>query len=90
MEFELRPVNGELAIVANDRDGVDGVIFVTVEDDRITVAARHPESREARRRLSHRTTPSFRFLRGPSAGLGLLSTPGQRTAAAAATTSTRP
>ncbi|MET0840282.1 MAG: RNA polymerase sigma factor SigJ, partial [Marmoricola sp.] len=36
MEFVLRPVNGELAIVANDPDGVDGVIFVTVEGDLIT------------------------------------------------------
>lgn len=45
MEFELRPVNGELAIVASNEEGVDGVIFVTVEDDRITAlhGIRNPE-----------------------------------------------
>ena len=45
MSFVLRPVNGELAIVANNPDGVDGVIFVTVEDDRITAlhGIRNPE-----------------------------------------------
>jgi RNA polymerase sigma-70 factor (ECF subfamily) len=36
IEFELRPVNGELAIVASNEEGIDGVISVTVEDDRIT------------------------------------------------------
>ena len=45
LSFELRPVNGELAIVANTDEGVDGVIFVTVEDDRITAlhGIRNPE-----------------------------------------------
>jgi len=45
MEFVLRPVNGELAIVANNPDGVDGVIFVTVEGDLITAlhGIRNPE-----------------------------------------------
>jgi RNA polymerase sigma-70 factor (ECF subfamily) len=45
MEFELRSVNGELAIVATSEEGVDGVIFVTVEDDRITAlhGIRNPE-----------------------------------------------
>ena len=45
IEFELRPVNGELAIVATNADGIDGVIFVTVEDDRITAlhGIRNPE-----------------------------------------------
>ena len=45
LEFELRPVNGELAIVATTEDGIDGVIFVTVEDDRITAlhGIRNPE-----------------------------------------------
>lgn len=45
IQFVLRPVNGELAIVANDEHGVDGVIFVTVEDDRITAlhGIRNPE-----------------------------------------------
>ena len=45
IEFELRPVNGELAIVASNPDGIDGVIFVTVEDDRITAlhGIRNPE-----------------------------------------------
>ncbi len=43
--FELRPVNGELAIVATNPEGIDGVIFVTVEDDRITAlhGIRNPE-----------------------------------------------
>ena len=45
IEFELRPVNGELAIVASNSEGIDGVIFVTVEDDRITAlhGIRNPE-----------------------------------------------
>jgi RNA polymerase sigma-70 factor (ECF subfamily) len=45
MDFELRLVNGELAIVATNPDGIDGVIFVTVEDDRITAlhGIRNPE-----------------------------------------------
>jgi RNA polymerase sigma-70 factor, ECF subfamily len=45
LEFELRPINGELAIVARNDEGVDGVIFVTVEDDRITAlhGIRNPE-----------------------------------------------
>jgi RNA polymerase sigma-70 factor, ECF subfamily len=43
--FELRQVNGEVAIVATNPDGIDGVIFVTVEDDRITAlhGIRNPE-----------------------------------------------
>ena len=43
--FELRQVNGEVAIVAINPGGVDGVIFVTVEDDRITAlhGIRNPE-----------------------------------------------
>ena len=70
MEFELRQVNGELAIVALDRDGVDGVFFLTVEGDRITSlpASETPRSSAP----SESTAPSSRFLRGPSAGLGLL------------------
>ena len=45
IDFELRPVNGELAIVASNAEGLDGVIFVTVEDDRITAlhGIRNPE-----------------------------------------------
>lgn len=45
LQFELRPVNGELAIVGFSEEGVDGVIFVTVEDDRITAlhGIRNPE-----------------------------------------------
>jgi RNA polymerase sigma-70 factor (ECF subfamily) len=45
IEFELRQVNGELAIVALNPEGVDGVVFVTVEDDRITAlhGIRNPE-----------------------------------------------
>ena len=45
IEFELRQVNGEVAIVATNPDGIDGVIFVTVEDDRITAlhGIRNPE-----------------------------------------------
>ncbi len=45
MSFELRPVNGELAIVATTPDGLDGVVFVTVEDARITAlhGIRNPE-----------------------------------------------
>ena len=45
IEFELRQVNGELAIVATNPEGIDGVIFVTVEDDRITAlhGIRNPE-----------------------------------------------
>jgi RNA polymerase sigma-70 factor (ECF subfamily) len=45
IEFELRQVNGELAIIALNPDGIDGVIFVTVEDDRITAlhGIRNPE-----------------------------------------------
>ena len=43
--FETRLVNGELAIVAIYEEAVDGVIFVTVEDDRITAlhGIRNPE-----------------------------------------------
>ena len=43
--FELRQVNGEVAIVATNPGGIDGVIFVTVEDDRITAlhGIRNPE-----------------------------------------------
>jgi RNA polymerase sigma-70 factor (ECF subfamily) len=45
IEFGLRHVNGELAMVASNAEGVDGVIFVTVEDDRITAlhGIRNPE-----------------------------------------------
>lgn len=45
MQFELRHVNGELAIVALDGEGVDGVFFLTIEDDRITslYGIRNPE-----------------------------------------------
>jgi RNA polymerase sigma-70 factor (ECF subfamily) len=45
IEFGLRHVNGELAVVASNAEGVDGVIFVTVEDDRITAlhGIRNPE-----------------------------------------------
>jgi RNA polymerase sigma-70 factor (ECF subfamily) len=45
IDFELRQVNGELAIVASTADGIDGVIFVTVEDDRVTAlhGIRNPE-----------------------------------------------
>ena len=45
IDFELRQVNGELAIVASTAEGLDGVIFVTVEDDRITAlhGIRNPE-----------------------------------------------
>ena len=45
IEFVLRQVNGELAVVANNEEGVDGVIFVTVEEDRITAlhGIRNPE-----------------------------------------------
>ncbi len=45
LEFALRQVNGELAIVALTDEGIDGVIFVTVEDDRITAlhGIRNPE-----------------------------------------------
>ena len=43
--FELRSVNRELAIVATFEGEVDGVIFVTIEDDRITAlhGIRNPE-----------------------------------------------
>lgn len=42
---DLRLVNGELAIVLSDEHGVDSVIFLTVEDDRITAlhSIRNPE-----------------------------------------------
>ena len=45
IDFELRQVNGELAIVATTADGIDGVIFVTIEDDRVTAlhGIRNPE-----------------------------------------------
>ncbi len=45
IEFELRRVNGELAVVATNPEGIDGVIFVTVEDDVITAlhGIRNPE-----------------------------------------------
>ena len=45
MQFEPRTVNGELAIVALDREGVDGVFFLTIENDRITslYGIRNPE-----------------------------------------------
>jgi RNA polymerase sigma-70 factor (ECF subfamily) len=45
IDFELRQVNGELAIVATTAEGIDGVIFVTVEDDRVTAlhGIRNPE-----------------------------------------------
>jgi RNA polymerase sigma-70 factor (ECF subfamily) len=45
IQFETRSVNGELAIVGTNEDGVDGVFFVTVEDDRITAlhGIRNPE-----------------------------------------------
>ena len=45
LHVRARLVNGELAIVAIDDEGVDGVIFVTVEDDRITAlhGIRNPE-----------------------------------------------
>jgi len=43
--FELRQVNGELTIVVNNDGELDGVFFVTVEDDRITAlhGIRNPE-----------------------------------------------
>lgn len=42
---DLRIVNGELAIVLTGPDGVDSVMFLTVEDDRITAlhSIRNPE-----------------------------------------------
>ena len=45
IHFELRRVNGELAMVAYNGPELDGVIFVTVEDDRITAlhGIRNPE-----------------------------------------------
>ena len=45
IQFELRQVNGEAAIVASTPEGIDGVIFVTVEGDRITAlhGIRNPE-----------------------------------------------
>ena len=45
LAFELRQVNGEVAIVVTNPGGIDGVIFVTVEDDRITAlhGIRNPE-----------------------------------------------
>ena len=44
-DFALRRVNGELAIVVNNDGELDGVFFVTVEDDRITAlhGIRNPE-----------------------------------------------
>jgi hypothetical protein len=64
--------------VANNPDGIDGVIFASVENGRITAlhAIRNPEKLGA----VSTTTPSL-SPRGSSP---------QRTAAAAATTSTRP
>ena len=43
--FALRQVNGELTIVVNNDGELDGVFFVTVEDDRITAlhGIRNPE-----------------------------------------------
>ncbi|MCW2836572.1 MAG: polymerase sigma-70 factor [Marmoricola sp.] len=43
--FELRHVNGEPAIVVNNEGALDGVFFLTVEDDRITAlhGIRNPE-----------------------------------------------
>ena len=43
--FDLRPVNRELAIVVSYAGAVDGVIFVTIEEDRITAlhGIRNPE-----------------------------------------------
>jgi RNA polymerase sigma-70 factor (ECF subfamily) len=125
IEFELRPVNGELAIVASNEEGIDGVISVTVEDDRITALhgirnreklgavgrRRGPVSQvENPNRLStHRarcverqdgfiTWETAGPMIGPrhgseDAGRVASSDPrrgAQRTAAAAATTSTRP
>lgn len=45
LEAELRVVNGELAIVATSPEGVDSVLFLTVEADRITAlhSIRNPE-----------------------------------------------
>ncbi len=45
MEFALRRVNGELAVVASNAGVLDGVIFVTVQDDQITAlhGIRNPE-----------------------------------------------
>ena len=45
LAFELRLVNGEHAIVVVDDELVDGVIFVTVENDRVTAlhGIRNPE-----------------------------------------------
>lgn len=45
VEFVLRPVNGELAIVVTNHGQLDGVFFVTVEDYRITAlhGIRNPE-----------------------------------------------
>lgn len=44
-DFVLRQVNGELTIVVNNDGELDGVFFVTVEDDRITAlhGIRNPE-----------------------------------------------
>lgn len=45
LEADLRMVNGELAIVATSHDGIDSVLFLTVEGDRITAlhSIRNPE-----------------------------------------------
>src|SRR3954452_19925563 len=45
IDLALRQVNGELAIVASTSDGLDGVIFVTVEGDGIPAlrGTRNPE-----------------------------------------------
>ncbi len=47
--FALRQVNGEAAVVVNDGDALDGVLFLTVQDDRITAihGIRNPEKLHA-------------------------------------------
>ena len=49
MVAELRRVNGEPAIVMSDPDGVDAVMFLTVEDEQITAVhiIRNPEKLRA-------------------------------------------
>ena len=49
VRFSLRQVNGETALVATDGDTLDGVVFVTVEGDRVTAlhGIRNPEKLRA-------------------------------------------
>ena len=88
--FELRSVNGELAIVANDAGGVDGVIFVTDRGRPDHRAARHPQPGEARRGLSGHRRKEFGAVRGRRRAPPKSWCLRQRTCCAAATTSTRP